>query len=148
MNEGPPPRSRAARKEPPPPEGQSELSPRTRRNRRHRGVFLVAHLGFAAAAPAALVAGWWGENRGFASKAPDLRWLLLGDGPAGRYRQGGRTGVLQVLLPERPHLRAHFRPDRADVRGRTVPSGRNAATTASCSWPSGWPATSRWIASG
>ena len=40
-------------------------------------MFLVAHLGFTAA-PGALVAGWWGENRGFASKAPDLRWLLLG----------------------------------------------------------------------
>jgi membrane-bound metal-dependent hydrolase YbcI (DUF457 family) len=40
-------------------------------------VFLVAHLGFTAA-PGALVASWWGENRGFASKAPDLRWLLAG----------------------------------------------------------------------
>ena len=40
-------------------------------------MFLVAHLGFTAA-PGALVAGWWGENRGFASKAPDLRWLLAG----------------------------------------------------------------------
>ncbi|MDD3718921.1 MAG: metal-dependent hydrolase [Actinomycetota bacterium] len=40
-------------------------------------MFFVAHLGFAAA-PAAMVSGWWGENRGFADKAPDLRWLLAG----------------------------------------------------------------------
>lgn len=38
-------------------------------------MFFVAHLGFAAA-PAALVSGWWGESHGFANKAPDLRWLL------------------------------------------------------------------------
>ncbi|RJP30072.1 MAG: metal-dependent hydrolase [Actinobacteria bacterium] len=40
-------------------------------------MFLLAHLGFTAA-PGALVASWWGENRGFASKAPDMRWLLAG----------------------------------------------------------------------
>ena len=40
-------------------------------------MFLVAHLGFTAA-PGALIATWWGENRGFVSKAPDLRWLLAG----------------------------------------------------------------------
>jgi inner membrane protein len=40
-------------------------------------LFFVAHLGFTAA-PGALVATWWGENRGFAKKAPDLRWLLAG----------------------------------------------------------------------
>jgi hypothetical protein len=40
-------------------------------------VFFIAHLGFTAA-PGALVAGWWGENRGFENKAPDLRWLLAG----------------------------------------------------------------------
>ncbi len=40
-------------------------------------MFLVAHLGFTAA-PGAMIAGWWGENRGFASRAPDLRWLLAG----------------------------------------------------------------------
>ena len=47
------------------------------RSRRIEGVFLLAHLGYTAA-PGALVAGWWGENRGFASGAPDLRWLLAG----------------------------------------------------------------------
>ncbi len=40
-------------------------------------MFLLAHLGFTAA-PGALVAGWWGENRGFATGVPDLRWLLAG----------------------------------------------------------------------
>lgn len=40
-------------------------------------MFLMAHLGFTAA-PGALVSTWWGENRGFASRAPDLRWLLAG----------------------------------------------------------------------
>jgi membrane-bound metal-dependent hydrolase YbcI (DUF457 family) len=40
-------------------------------------VFFVAHLGFTAA-PGSLVATWWGENRGFEKKAPDLRWLLAG----------------------------------------------------------------------
>ena len=40
-------------------------------------MFFFAHLGFTAA-PGALVSTWWGENRGFASKAPDLRWLLAG----------------------------------------------------------------------
>jgi len=40
-------------------------------------VFLMAHLGFTAA-PGALVSTWWGENRGFAFRAPDLRWLLAG----------------------------------------------------------------------
>jgi inner membrane protein len=40
-------------------------------------LFLVAHLGFTAA-PGAMIATWWGENRGFASRAPDLRWLLAG----------------------------------------------------------------------
>ena len=40
-------------------------------------MFLVAHLGFTAA-PGTLIATWWGENRGFRSKAPDLRWLLAG----------------------------------------------------------------------
>lgn len=39
-------------------------------------MFLVAHLGFAAA-PATAVAAWWGQNRGF-QKVPDLRWLLAG----------------------------------------------------------------------
>ncbi len=40
-------------------------------------MFLAAHLGFTVA-PAALVAGCWGEKRGFAHKAPDFRWLLAG----------------------------------------------------------------------
>ena len=40
-------------------------------------MFLLAHLGFTAA-PGAPVAMWWGENRAFAAKAPDLRWLLAG----------------------------------------------------------------------
>lgn len=40
-------------------------------------MFLLAHLGFTAA-PGALVAGWWGENRGFMTRVPDLRWLLAG----------------------------------------------------------------------
>ncbi len=40
-------------------------------------MFFFAHLGFTAA-PGALVSTWWGENRGFASRAPDLRWLLAG----------------------------------------------------------------------
>jgi membrane-bound metal-dependent hydrolase YbcI (DUF457 family) len=40
-------------------------------------LFLLSHLGFTAA-PGALVATWWGENRGFANKAPDMRWLLAG----------------------------------------------------------------------
>ncbi|MEW6554711.1 MAG: metal-dependent hydrolase [Actinomycetota bacterium] len=40
-------------------------------------MFFFAHLGFTAA-PAALVSTWWGENRGFVSRAPDLRWLLAG----------------------------------------------------------------------
>ena len=40
-------------------------------------MFLLAHLGYAAA-PASLVARWWGERRGFSSAAPDLRWLLAG----------------------------------------------------------------------
>jgi membrane-bound metal-dependent hydrolase YbcI (DUF457 family) len=40
-------------------------------------MFILAHLGFTAA-PGALVAGWWGENRGFISRVPDMRWLLAG----------------------------------------------------------------------
>jgi len=40
-------------------------------------MFLLAHLGFTAA-PGAVAARWWGESRGFAGKAPDLRWLLAG----------------------------------------------------------------------
>jgi membrane-bound metal-dependent hydrolase YbcI (DUF457 family) len=40
-------------------------------------MFLVAHIGYTAA-PGALLATWWGENRGFMSKAPDMRWLLAG----------------------------------------------------------------------
>jgi inner membrane protein len=40
-------------------------------------VFLVAHIGFTAA-PGAIVARWWGENRGFIARTPDLRWLLAG----------------------------------------------------------------------
>jgi membrane-bound metal-dependent hydrolase YbcI (DUF457 family) len=40
-------------------------------------VYLLAHLGFTAA-PGALVARWWGDNRGFKGAAPDLRWLLAG----------------------------------------------------------------------
>jgi len=40
-------------------------------------MFFLAHLGFTAA-PGALVAGWWGENRGFMSRVPDMRWLLAG----------------------------------------------------------------------
>jgi membrane-bound metal-dependent hydrolase YbcI (DUF457 family) len=40
-------------------------------------VFFFAHLGFTAA-PGALISTWWGENRGFVSRAPDLRWLLAG----------------------------------------------------------------------
>ncbi len=40
-------------------------------------MFLVAHVGFAAA-PASALARWWSENRGFSSDAPDMRWLLAG----------------------------------------------------------------------
>ena len=40
-------------------------------------MFLLAHMGFAAV-PGALVSKWWGESRGFADGAPDLRWLLAG----------------------------------------------------------------------
>lgn len=40
-------------------------------------MFLVAHMGFAAA-PASALARWWGENRGFSCGAPDMRWLLAG----------------------------------------------------------------------
>ena len=40
-------------------------------------MFLVAHTGLATA-PAALVARWWGERRGFAGPPPDLRWLIAG----------------------------------------------------------------------
>jgi inner membrane protein len=40
-------------------------------------MFLLAHMGFTAA-PGVFVARWWGENRGFKSRVPDLRWLLAG----------------------------------------------------------------------
>ncbi|NPV58742.1 MAG: metal-dependent hydrolase [Actinobacteria bacterium] len=40
-------------------------------------MFLLAHLGYAAA-PASMAAKWWGERRGFPSGAPDMRWLLAG----------------------------------------------------------------------
>lgn len=40
-------------------------------------MFLLAHLGFTAA-PGAIVAKWWGENKGYKDSVPDLRWLLAG----------------------------------------------------------------------
>lgn len=40
-------------------------------------MFLLGHLGFSAL-PAAVVAKWWGERRGFRDGVPDLRWLLAG----------------------------------------------------------------------
>ncbi len=76
-------------------------------------MFLISHLGFTAA-PGALVARWWGENRGFANRAPDMRWLLAGavlpdliDKPIGQilfkpHFENGRifahTFVLALLL--------------------------------------------------
>ncbi|MDY6796231.1 MAG: metal-dependent hydrolase [Actinomycetota bacterium] len=40
-------------------------------------MFILGHLGFSAA-PAALATRWWGENRGFSGKVPDMRWFLVG----------------------------------------------------------------------
>jgi len=64
-------------------------------------VFLIAHMGFAAA-PAAAAVSWWRESRGFSRDVPDLRWLLLGS-------------VLPDLVDKplgQALLRAHFQNGR------------------------------------